>query len=218
MKRSDGFRWAPRLILGVAATAVAFGACRPGAPVSTEAPRRRELPALALGDSVRPALIAVGRAVLDDALNRTTDTAAVCVVFVGPDRREFRPEPADLRTLADSIGRGGWPRHFVSVTDCPRTYASMILSVDPRGNPVDPAPRGYVDPHILSIDVPDHWVPKPDERSITVTVRVGQGTGTDEYLCRVRPSAAREAMLRAEGRSRALTDAVTCRLERRYVS
>lgn len=48
-------------------------------------------------------------------------------------------------------------------------------------------------PHILSIDVPDDWVPKPGERSITLTVRVGQGTGTDEYLCRVRPSTVRRA-------------------------
>ena len=223
MKRPDDLRdgkqrHASRLMIGVVASVVAIGGCRHAAPTSTAAAPPRPRPALVLDDSLRPTLLAVGRAVLDEALSRTKDTTAVCVVFVGSERREFRPEPADLRVLADSAERSGSPRRFVSITNCPRTYTSMILTVDARGNPVDRAPHGYVDPHILSIDVPERWVPKPDERSITVIARVEQGTDTDEYLCRVRPSSARAALLSAEGRSRRLADAATCRLERRYIS
>jgi hypothetical protein len=94
----------------------------------------------------------------------------------------------------------------------------MILTVDAHGNRIDPPPQGYVDPHILSITVPERWVPNPEERSITVIVRVEQGTGGAEYLCRVRPSSARAAMLPAEGRSRRLTETATCRLDKRYIS
>ena len=225
MKRPDDpsgseRRRTTRLILGVVATVIGLGAgaCRQAARTSNTVPTRRALPALTLDDSLRPALLAVGRAALNDALNRAHDTAAVCVVFEGPDRGEFRPEAADLRTLAESGERRDRPRRFVSIANCPRTYTSMILTVDSHGNPVDPPPRGYVDPHILSIVVPERWVPKADERSITVIVRVAQGTVTDEYLCRVRPASARAAMLPVEGSSRRLTEAATCRLDKQYIS
>ena len=223
MKRPDASRdgkWgkARRLMLSLAAAAAAFVACRNNSAVSTAPPPPHPLPALALDDTLRPALLAVGRATLDAALSRTQDTAAVCVVFEWPAHGEFRPEPTDLHVLAESADGIDSRRRFVSITNCPRTYASMILTVDAHGNRIDPAPQGYVDPHILTINVPERWVPKPDERSITVIVRVAQGTGTDEYLCRVRPSAARAAMLPVEGRSRRLTETATCRLDKRYVS
>jgi hypothetical protein len=210
---------ARRLIPCAVAIAVALfaAACQTGQP-SIPAPPQRDLPALALDDSLRPALLAAGRAALDAVLNATKDTAAVCVVFTGPDRREFRPEPADLLALAGSPDQNDSHRRFVSITNCPKTYTSMILTVDAHGHPVDPAPKGYVDPHILSIHLPEQWVPKPDERSITVMVRIAQGTGTDEYLCRVRPSAARAVMLRGDDSNRGLSEAATCRLERQYIS
>ena len=211
-------RYAPLRLLGLAAIGLVLGACRHAPPPPTAPAMPRRLPALAVDDSLRPALLAVGRAALDDALNRTKDTGAVCIVFVEHDGRAFRPEQTDLLALADSAEQRDLPRRFVSITNCPRTYASMILRVDASGNPVDPAPRGYVDPHILSIEVPERWVPKPDERSITVIVRVAQGTGTDEYQCRVRPSSARAAMLSVEGGSRRLIESATCRLDKRYVS
>jgi hypothetical protein len=39
----------------------------------------------------------------------------------------------------------------VSVTHCPPSYASMILSLDSLGRPIDRRPPGYVDPIKLSI-------------------------------------------------------------------
>ena len=217
VSRGGGRGKARRLMLKLAAAAAAFTACRNNAPVST-APPPRPLPALVIDDSLRPTLLAVGRAVLEDALSRRQDTAAVCVVFLWPGRGEFGPELTDLHVLAESAGGVDSRRRFVSMTNCPRTYSSMILTVDAHGNRVDPPPRGYVDPYILTIDIPERWVPKPEERSITVIVRVAQGTGGHEYLCRIRPSVARAAMLPVEGRSQRLTETATCRLDKRYVS
>ena len=202
----------------VGALAIVLGACRQAPPRSTIAAPRQPLPALSVEDSLRPALLAVGRAALNDALDRAKDTAVVCIVFIGPDRREFRPEPADIRMLADSPDRRDVSRRFVSIGECPRTYTTMIRTVDARGNTVGPPPRGYVDPHILRIYVPERWLPKTDERSITVAVHVAQGTETDEYLCRVRPQSARVATLPAGGRTQRLADAATCRLYKQSFS
>ena len=216
--REAGRANAARLMLVVTATVIALAACGNRAPGPTPSRPPRPLPGLALDDSLRPTLLAVGRAVLDDALSSTKDTAAVCVIFVWPGRGEYRPDPTDLRVLAESADRRDLQRRFISITDCPKTYESMILTVDADGRRVDPAPQGYVDPHLLRIDVPERWDPKSGERSITVMVRVSQGTGTDEYLCRVRPSSAAAAMLRTEGTIRRLRETATCRLERRLIS
>lgn len=175
------------------------------------------LPPLVLDDTLRPALLAAGLAALGDALKESRDTAAVCVAFAGPGRTAFGPDTNDLRVLARSSAEPHDPRRFVSVADCPRTYGSMIATIDSPDRSVATVPRSHADPHTLGIELPEHWVPKPDERSITVMVRVGQGTSGSEYLCRVRPATARAATAIGQEPG-ALAAAATCRVLRRYVS
>jgi hypothetical protein len=150
-----------------------FCAVRRTAAVSRPDPQPvADDPPLVLADSVRNLILAAGRMVVDSAFATVRDTAPACVSFVN-ERTHFRPEPADLRRLADSR------RRFVPRTQCPRTYTSMIARVDSRGRPVDPAPRGYVDPHYLQFVLPGRWT---GDR-LDIDIRVVQGTRAVTYLC-----------------------------------
>lgn len=138
-----------------------------------------EDPPLIVPDSLRAAYLAAGRAVVDSLLASAQDTAPACVSFVQA-RTHYRAEPADLQRLAAPH------RRFVVRTQCPRTYTSMIVTVDSLGRRVNPPPRGYVDPHRVEIMVPGQWT---NDR-MDVDVRVIQGTRTEKYLCFTRFRAA----------------------------
>lgn len=139
---------------------------------------RPDDPPLEIADSVRSLLLVAGRAVVDSALVTVADTAPACVSFTSGSSY-YRLEPADLSRLAEPR------RRYIARTKCPRTYTSMIATVDSLGRPVNLAPHGYVDPHYLLFQLPGRWT---NDR-FDITVNVVQGTRTDSYLCFTRLSA-----------------------------
>jgi len=146
--------------------------CRPAA-LPARAPKPvAEDPALLIADSVRTLYVTAARAVVDSALASLPDTAPACVSFVQTGTH-YRAEPSDLQHLAEPR------RRYVARAQCPRTYASMIVTLDSHGHPVDPAPPGYVDPHHLEIGLPGRWTTD----RLDVDVFLVQGTRTDKYLC-----------------------------------
>lgn len=146
--------------------------CR-SAPDPAPSPKAlSEDPPLVVPDSLRAAYLAAGRAVVDSALASRPDSAPACVSFV-EGRVHYRAEASDLQWVAEPH------RRYLVRTQCPRTYTSMIVTVDSRGRPVDRPPRGYVDPHHLEIGIPGRWT---NDR-LDIEVSVVQGTRTDKYLC-----------------------------------
>lgn len=128
---------------------------------------------LVIADSLRALYVAAGRAVVDSTLASLPDTAPTCVSFIQMGTH-YGAERSDLQQLAEPH------RRYISRAQCPRTYSSMIVTVDSRGRPVDPPPPpGYVDPHYLVIALPGRWT---NDR-LDVDVSLIQGTRTDTYLC-----------------------------------
>jgi len=67
----------------------------------------------------------------------------------------------------------------VRAAECPPTYTHMISIVDSLGRPLNPAPPGYVDPHILTVSRPRF----EDDSAGWVHVVARQGTRGDVYKC-----------------------------------
>ena len=146
--------------------------CRPAA-APTRAPRSAtEDPVLIIADSLRALYIAAGRAVIDSAVATLPDTAPTCVSFVQMGTH-YGAERSDLQRLAEPR------RRYIPRAQCPRTYGSMIVTVDSHGQPIDSPPPGYVDPHHLEIALPGRWT---NDR-LDVDVSLVQGTRTEKYLC-----------------------------------
>lgn len=163
-------------------------------------------------DTLRPALLAAGRASIHAALAYIPSSGTVCMAFSDSTHARFRAESADLIALAGPADAPDSHRRFVSFADCPTTYAGPIAYVDAQGRSLNPKPPpGYVDPVTVVIELPEGWLPKPGERSISLTVQVGQGTGGTTYLCRLRAATARAAMQSSARDTDALGDAATCR-------
>jgi hypothetical protein len=146
--------------------------CRPAAAPGRAPKPLPEDPALLIADSLRALYVAAGRAVVDSALASLPDTAPACVSFVQTSTH-YRAEPSDLQRLAEPR------RRYIARLQCPRTYSSMLVTLDSHGHPVDPPPPSYVDPYHLEITLPGRWT----KDRLDVDVVLVQGTRTDKYLC-----------------------------------
>ena len=93
-------------------------------------------------------------------------------------RRDSVSVPADAETLRSLVRPG---RRAVVPRDCPRTYSSMVNVVDSLGNPINPAPRGWVDPYSLSISDVEGW----ERDLVLVSGEVVHATGEQGFVCRV---------------------------------
>jgi hypothetical protein len=94
-------------------------------------------------------------------------------------RRDAVSAPADVETLRGLLRPG---RRAVAPRDCPRTYSSMVNVVDSLGNPMNPAPPGWVDPYSLSVSDVEGWA----RDLVLVSGEVGHATGERGFVCRVK--------------------------------
>ena len=97
---------------------------------------------------------------------------ALCVSLVS----DGLPGPSDTETLRRLQAPG---RRVVTGRDCPRTYASMIMTVDSLGRPMDPPPPGRVDPHHLAVKLVAPW----SRSTVLVEADLGRGMSRTHYRC-----------------------------------
>ena len=129
------------------------------------------------------------RSVLAGLMAELMPPAAVCLAYhgwQGPQSTDMSTE--DVRTLGDRV---------VPESQCPPTYATMVVVVDSAGRPVAARrPAGYVDPHHVAI-----WKPLAVEPGRwLVRAEVAQGMGGARLYCEVqvdRPEDAKCAVFSA---------------------
>lgn len=104
-------------------------------------------------------------AAVDSSGATARDRAPICLAVRGADSTLFDATAELQRTLAPG-------RRVVRRIDCPPTYTTMVRVPDR-------APRGYVDPHIVTISIPRF---ESSERGVVV-LSAAQGTAETTYEC-----------------------------------
>ena len=154
------------------------------APASRELPSaRRETPAAAAaaGAATTTAplapLASVEREMMVAAIETIaagwTDSTSLCLAVLGGPDGPAAPDDALLGALRTR-------QRPVRMVDCPRTYQSMIATVDSAGRVADPPrPSGYVDPYALLVGRPQFEQPG----YAFVHARETHGTAGRDYFC-----------------------------------
>jgi hypothetical protein len=128
-------------------------------------------PPAMLADSVRTTLVLAGQAAIARTLSAVHDTAANCVSFANGNER-FRVAEAELALLSDGH------HNVVPRTDCPRTYAGMVVSNTPADSSLTP-PADYVNPRYVELLLPIRW----STYTAIAQIRVTQGLSGTVWEC-----------------------------------
>jgi hypothetical protein len=143
----------------------------PGCVVSAQGAPARSTDELAAAQ--RSVTVLLANEVRADSI--TTPEITLCIAF----RRDGRSVPADSVTLAMTSRSG---RRAVAPDHCPRTYDSMIATLDSSGRPIDARPRGWIDPYRLTVTS----IESRSRDLMVIAVDVTHGMAGHRFQCTTR--------------------------------